>query len=114
MGKFTHYLFTFIHGTVVGLSILFLIITIGSGIKSCGVIDPQKTYTVIDVTDSSGKIYRNLIPVSNTIFMDHYGNSYTFNGNFTAITRKVSGEQFLKEIQQPETHNKPFPIEAIY
>jgi hypothetical protein len=114
MGKFNHYLFTFIHGTVVGLSILFLIITIGSGIKSCRVINPQKIYTVVDVTDSSGKTYRNLYELTKNTFMDYHGNSYTFNGNFTAITRKISGEQFLKEVQQPETHNKPFPIESIY
>ena len=114
MGKFNHYLFTFIHGTVVGLSILFLIITIGSGIKSCRVIDPQKTYTVVDVTDSSGKTYRNLYELSKNTFMDYHGNSYTFNGNFTAITRKISGEQFLKEVQQPEKSGDNFPIESIY
>ena len=114
MGKFTHYLFTFVHGTVVGLSILFLIIAIGSGIKSCRVIDPQKIYTVIDVTDSNGKTYRNLYELSKTTFMDYNGNSYTFNGNFTAITRQVSGEQFLKEVQQSEKSDNTFPIEAIY
>jgi len=114
MEKFNHYLFTFIHGTVVGLSILFLIITIGSGIKSCRVIDPQKIYTVVDVTDSSGKTYRNLYELSNNTFMDYSGNSYTFNGNFTTITRKVSGEQFLKEVQQPEKSSNIFPIEATY
>jgi len=45
--------------------------------------------------------------------MDYHGNS-SFNGNFTAITRKVSGEQFLKEVQQPEKSGDKFPIESIY
>ena len=114
MVKFTHYLFTFIHGTVVGLSILFLIIIIGPCIKSYSIIDPQKTYTVVDVTDSSGKTYRNLYDLNHNTFRDYNGNNYSFNGNFTAITRQVSGEQLLKEIQQPQTDRKPFPLESIY
>jgi hypothetical protein len=42
-------------------------------------------------------------------FRDYHGNHYEFNGNFTAITRKVSREQFLKEVQQPEKsdNNRP-------
>lgn len=102
MDKFHYYFHTFVRGTVVGLSVLFAIIIIGSALKSCTIIDPQKIYTVIDVTDSNGKTYRNLKELSRDTFMDYHGNSYAFNGNFTAITRKVSGEQFLKEVQQPE------------
>jgi len=111
MGKFADYFFTFVHGTTTSLSVLFLLFITGSVIQSCAVIDPEKTYSVIDVTDSSGKIYKNLRGLSNNTFMDYHGNSYTFNGNFTAITRKVSGEQFLKEINQS---SKPFPLESIY
>ena len=65
-------------------------------------IDPEKTYTVYDVTDASGKIYRNLNHKGYNIFIDSNGNYYKFNGNYTAITRKVSGEQLLKEIQKVE------------
>jgi hypothetical protein len=105
MDKFHCYFHKFVRGTVVGLSVLFAIIIIGSAFKhyrAYSIIDPQKIYTVIDVTDSNGKTYRNLKELSRDTFMDYHGNSYTFNGNFTAITRKVSGEQFLKEVQQPE------------
>jgi hypothetical protein len=65
-------------------------------------IDPQKIYVVIDVTDSNGKTYRNLTRSGVGNFIDYHRNSYKFHGNFTEITRKVSGEQFLKEVQQPE------------
>lgn len=65
-------------------------------------IDPEKIYTVYDVTDASGKTYRNLNHSGGNFFIDSNGNYYNFNGNYTAVTRKVSGEQFLKEIQKAE------------
>ena len=108
------FVFRFIHGAVIGLSILFTIIGLGSAIKSYSAIDPQKTYIVVDVTDNIGKTHKNLRECTRNTFMDYHGNSYTFSGNFTAITRKVSGEQLLNEIQQPEKNSKPFPIEATY
>jgi len=70
-------------------------------LSACG-IDPKKIYTVYDVTDASGKTYRNLNHSDRNVFIDYEGNYYTFNGNFTAVTRKVSGEQFLREVKQPE------------
>lgn len=114
MIDFNYVLFRFIHGAVIGLSFLFAVIAIGSAIKSYDVIDPQKTYSVVDVTDNIGKTHKNLRECTRNTFMDYHGNSYTFSGNFTAITRKISGEQLLNEIQQPETNSKPFPIEATY
>jgi len=77
-------------------------------------IDPEKTYTIVDVTDSSGKNYRNLIELTKYTFRDYHGNVYNFNGNFTAITRQVTGEQLLKEVQQLEKSHGRFPIESIY
>lgn len=65
-------------------------------------IDPEKIYTVYDVTDASGKTYRNLKCVGRNVFIDYDRNEYTFNGNYTAVTRKVSGEHFLREVKQPE------------
>jgi hypothetical protein len=96
----------FCHGPQPVFLIFFMILGIGVAVPLLSTqfdsIDPQKIYVVIDVTDSNGKTYRNLRRSGETNFIDYHRNSYKFNGNFTAITRKVSGEQLLKEVQQPE------------
>jgi hypothetical protein len=79
--------------SLIAISILFL--------SACGV-NQEKTYRVYDVTDASGKTYRNLNHSGGDVFIDYDGNQYIFNGNYTVITRKVSGEQFLREVQHRE------------
>ena len=86
---------------------IFLFLLICLAFVGCGPIEPiepKKTYTVFDVTDSSGKTYRNLNRrrFNENLYVDYYSNEYTFHGNYTTITRRVSGDQFLKEVKTSE------------
>ena len=64
----------------------------------CGCeVKPDKTYTVYNVTDSSGKTYYNL----NHRFIEHeyydqQGNKYIFHGNYTVISSTISGYDILR------------------
>ena len=99
------------HGPQPVFLIFLMILGVSAAVPIlCASTDHQKSHTVIDVTDSSGKTYRNLRRrMGEANFEDYHGNHYQFNGNFTSITRKVSREQFLKEVQQPEKsdNNRP-------
>jgi hypothetical protein len=72
-----------------GLLILFLLFT------GCG-IDPNKTYTVYTVIDSTGKSYHNLIQSTVEEYRDVQGNSYIFKGNYTVISSTITGHDILK------------------
>jgi len=87
-------------GSVLGVfAVIFVLFAVAILPPGCSwEIDPQRTYQVFDVTDSAGKTYRNLKRLGGDVFTDYHGNQYTFKGNYTAITRRVSGEQFMKDV----------------
>lgn len=59
----------------------------------------DKTYTVYNVTDSSGKTYYNLNRHTNRIeheYYDQQGKRYIFYGNHTVISSTISGYDILR------------------
>ncbi|NBT59252.1 hypothetical protein EBT16_10760 [bacterium] len=84
-------------GSVFGVFTVIFVVFVTSMFCSRSKIDPETTYQVFDVTDGTGKTYRNLNLIGDNVFVDRHGNQYSFHGNYTAMTRKVSGEQLLKD-----------------
>jgi len=85
-------------GSVFGVFTVIFVVFVASIVCSGSKIDPEKTYQVFDVTDGAGKTYRNLRYFDENAFVDYHGNEYSFHGNYTTITRRVTGEQFMREV----------------
>ncbi len=85
-------------GSVFGVFTVIFIIFVTSMICSRSKIDPETTYQVFDVTDGTGKTYRNLKRFDGNTFVDYHRNLYSFHGNHTVISRNVSGEEFMREL----------------
>jgi len=69
---------------------LFILLFCGCGVK------PDKTYTVYNVTDSSGKTYHNLTHSMTNEYYDQQGKKYIFHGNHTVISSTISGYDILR------------------
>lgn len=72
------------------LFIFLIIFFCGCGVK------PDKTYTVYNVTDSSGKTYHNLNHFIEYEYYDQQGKKYIFHGNHTVISSTISGYDILR------------------
>lgn len=72
--------------------VLFILLFCGC---LCG-INPEQTYRVYNVTDSSGKTYYNLNHVCCDEYIDQQGRRYTFHGNYTVISSTISGYDILR------------------
>jgi hypothetical protein len=77
-------------------ALLSIILAVFSG---CNIpINPKTTYTVYTVITPDGRKYENLKPD----FMEgHYidvvnNTDYEFHGNYTVISGKISGEEYLR------------------
>lgn len=70
--------------------ILFILLFCGCG------IDPERTYKVYNITDSSGKTYVNLNHVCCDEYIDQQGKQYIFHGNYTVISSTISGYDILR------------------
>jgi hypothetical protein len=84
-------------GAVFGVFTVIFVIFVTSMFCSKSKIDPETTYKVFDVTDGTGNTHRNLKRFDGSTFVDHHRNLYSFHGNYTVISRNVSGEELLKE-----------------
>jgi len=64
----------------------------------CGCsINPEQTYKVYNVTDSSGKTYYNLDHgFIEHEYYDQQGKQYIFHGNYTVISSTISGYDILR------------------
>jgi len=63
----------------------------------CGCsINPEQTYKVYNITDSSGKTYVNLNHVCCDEYIDQQGKQYIFHGNYTVISSTISGYDILR------------------
>lgn len=63
----------------------------------CGCsINPEQTYKVYNITDSSGKTYINLNHVCCDEYIDQQGKQYIFHGNYTVISSTISGYNILR------------------
>lgn len=63
----------------------------------CGCsINPEQTYKVYNITDSSGKTYVNLNHVCCDEYIDQQGKQYIFHGNYTVISSTISGHEILR------------------
>lgn len=85
-------------GSVFGVFTVIFVIFVASVFCSRSKIDPERTYQVFDVTDGTGKTYRNLKRFDGNTFVDYHRNLYSFHGNYTVISRNVSGEEFMMEV----------------
>lgn len=85
-------------GAVFGVFTVIFVIFVTSMLCSKSKIDPETTYQVFDVTDSVGKTYRNLKRFDGNTFVDYHRNLYSFHGNYTVISRNVSGEELMMEV----------------
>lgn len=74
------------------LKFLVLFILLFSGCS----IDPERTYKVYNITDSSGKTYVNLNHVCCDEYIDQQGKQYIFHGNYTVISSTISGYDILR------------------
>ena len=75
--------------------LLILLVLCGCSNK----IEPNMTYKICTVIDSSGKTYNNLSRVFGSNineFVDTNGKEYVFHGNYTVIYSTISGYDLLK------------------
>lgn len=76
------------------IATLFCLIILPS-FKGCEV-NPERTYRVYNITDSSGKTYYNLNHIGVNQYRDQQHNDYIFHGNYTVISSTISGHDILK------------------
>lgn len=76
------------------IATLFCLIILPS-FKGCKV-NPEQTYRVYNITDSSGKTYYNLNHIYGNTYFDQQHKEYIFNGNHTVISSTISGYDILK------------------
>lgn len=68
-------------------------------------IEPNETYKLNTIIDSSGNTYSNLRPrfINNTNeFVDIHGKIYVFHGNYTVISSTISGYDLIKLTREKE------------
>lgn len=81
---------------LVSLAIVAIILSfIMLPFKGCKV-NPEQTYKVYNVTDSSGKTYYHLNHMCGNKYYDQQHREYIFHGNYTVISATISGSDILK------------------